>query len=229
MAVKTTLVIASRTEQENYILQKKLEVLEYEFKGLAYVSVHPAGLAPTVDRLTAAVLINLTEWSARDVQMITDLRAGGYQGPLLVTAKPDVDGLYLDLRNLSGVAFLEKPFEVKDVVGIVRKMLHARKVAHQVHRRYPTSQDAEVEAGGGKKLMTRVRNLSRGGAYLEFLTPAPVKIGDTVLVKLELNELNRTYTLPAKVVWTSRASGRGAGIGVEFTGRGDVKSAILGY
>ena len=49
MAVKTTLFIASRTEQENYILQKKLESLEYEFSGLSISGVHPAGLANSAD------------------------------------------------------------------------------------------------------------------------------------------------------------------------------------
>lgn len=229
MAVKTTLVIASRTEQENYIFQKKIEVLEYEFKGLSYMSVHPAGLTLSVDRLTAAVILNLTEWTAKEMQLLSDLRAAGYIGPILVIAKPDAEGSFAALRDLTGIALLEKPFEPKEVVGIVRKMLHARKVAHQVHRRFNTSQEAELEAVDGKKLMTRVRNLSRGGAFLEFLTPAPIRIGEVVMVRLELDELNRTYTIPAKVVWTSRASGRGAGIGVEFTGKGDVKSAILGY
>lgn len=229
MAVKTTLVTASKTEQENYILQKKLEVLDYEFKGLSFMGVHPAGLQASVDRLTASVIINLSEWSARDMKMISDLRSGGYNGPILVMAKPDTEASMAELRAQPGVGYLEKPFEPKDLIGITRKMLHARKVSHQVHRRFNTAQDAEVEAVGGKKLLSRVRNLSRGGAYLEFLTPAPVKIGEIVTVKLELSQLNRVYTLPAKVIWTSRGSGRGAGVGVEFTGRGDVKSAILGF
>ncbi|RYZ65330.1 MAG: hypothetical protein EOP05_20760, partial [Proteobacteria bacterium] len=218
-----------RTEQENYILQKKLESLEYEFSGLSFSGVHPAGLAASADRLTGTVIINLMEWNAKEAIVVNDLRKAGYSGPVLVTAKADLSSALAELRAMKDVTFLEKPFDTKDLVGIVRKMLHARAVAQRIHRRFDTAQDAEIESDAGKKMASRVRNLSRGGAYLEFMVPAPVKIGDRVKVTLELKDVNRTYTLPAKVVWTSRGSGRGAGVGVEFTGPGDVKSAILGY
>jgi Tfp pilus assembly protein PilZ len=130
---------------------------------------------------------------------------------------------------MSDIVFLPKPFETKDLLGIVRKQLKAGKVAQQRFRRFATSQDAEIqiESTGGR-LNTRVRNLSKGGAYLEFMIPSALKVGEFLTVKLELKDLQRTYTFPAKVVWSNRHGSRGLGIGVEFTGRGDVQRSILG-
>ena len=101
-------------------------------------------------------------------------------------------------------------------------------MTQQVHRRYPTSQNAEIETSGTRYL-SRVRNLSKGGAFLEFLTPPGLKNGELLKVKLELKDLNRTYTFPAKVVWTHKHGSRGLGIGVEFTGHGEVARSIIGF
>ncbi len=227
---KTSVFIASRTEQENYILQKKIESLEFEFAGVKLASVHTAGLLTAVDRLTAAVILNLNEWTAKEAIMIQELRRVGYVSPILVHAKADPVLVNKDLRSMSDVVYLPKPADAKDLLGIMRKLLLARQVPQQKHRRFATSQDAEVEieATGGR-MITRVRNLSKGGAYLEFMTPSPLKVGEYVKVKLDLKDLQRVYTLPAKVVWANRQGSRGLGIGVEFTGRGDVQRSILGY
>lgn len=226
---KMNVFIASRTEQENYILQKKLESLEHEFKDVKFSSVHTAGLVMAVDRMTASIILNLTEWTQKEAILIQELRRAGYAGPILVMTKADPDVVNRDLRAVSGVVFLPKPFDSRDLLGIVRKQVMARTVPQQKFRRYPTLQDAEVvvESTGGR-VVTRVRNLSKGGAYLEFMTPTPLRVGEMVTVTLELKELHRTYTFPAKVVWANRHGNRGLGIGVEFTGRGDVQRSILG-
>lgn len=227
---KTTIFIASRTEQENYILQKKLESLEFEFKDVKIASVHTAGLLASVDRVTAAVILNVNEWSVKEAAIIQELRRSGYVSPILITAKADAVAVNKDLRSMSDVVFLPKPYDPKDILGIMRKMLMVREVSQQRHRRFATTQDAEIEIEStGSSLISRVRNLSKGGAYLEFMTPSPLKVGEYVKVKLELKDLQRTYTLPAKVVWANRQGSRGLGIGVEFTGPGDVQRSIIGY
>ena len=227
---KSMVFIASRTEQENYIVQKKLEPLEYEFRGLGFAGVHPLGLAGSIDSQTVAVVFNFTEWTAKEAVHLEELKKIGYRGPILIIAKGDVTKAVREMRVWPGVVFLEKPFELKDLLGITRKMLMARAVSQRIHRRYATSQDAEVELMvGGAKLISRVRNLSKGGAYLEFMTAVPVKVGELMNVKLDLKDLNRTYTMSAKVVWTSRTNIRGGGVGVEFVGPGDMKRNLKSY
>ncbi|MES2854707.1 MAG: PilZ domain-containing protein [Bdellovibrionota bacterium] len=224
---KVNVFIASRTEQENYILQKKLEPLEHEFKGLTISGVHPAGLPLSVDSRTAIVVYNFNEWTTREASSLEELKKAGYRGQILILAKAEISRAMKTVTNTRGILFLEKPFVHKDLVGILRKLLTARQVDQQVHKRYPTSQEARVDiVMQGENVNTRVRNLSKGGAYLEFLTQAPVEIGEKILVNLELQDLKRTYQMPARVVWTARG-GRGGGVGVEFTGPGEVKIALV--
>ncbi len=225
---KTTVYIASRTEQENYILQKKLDSLEYEFSDLRFAGIHVAGLLRAVDRLTAAVILNLNEWAPKDAILIQELRRSGCVAPVLITAKANAAVVMRELHAAGDVTFLPKPFETKDMMGIVRKLLMARTVPQQLHRRFSTSQNAEIEVNG-QKLVSHVRNLSKGGAFLEFLMPTTTIIGDFVSVKLELKDLKRTYTFPAKVVWTHKQGARGLGIGVEFTGRGEIVRSTIGF
>lgn len=224
---KTTVFIASKTEQENYLLQKKLEPLELEFTDIKFAGVHIAGLLNAVDLLTSAVIVNVNEWSAKETAILQDLRSAGKLAPILLAAKPDTTGALEFARAIRDVTILPKPFETKDLSGLVRKMLLARNISQQVHRRFPTAQDAEVEAGG-KTFMTRVCNLSKGGALLEFLTPSDLKNGESLKLKLELKDLNRTYTFPAKIVWMN-ANGGARGVGVEFTGMGEVQRSTIGF
>ncbi len=224
---KTTVFIASKTEQENYILQKKLDALELEFLDIKFAGVHTAGLLTSVDRLTSAVIMNLNDWSPKEATLLRELRNKNYQGPILVCAKAEVR-VIRELRNLREVVFLPKPFETKELLGIARKMLLARNISQQVHRRYLTTQDAEIEISG-KIMTTRVKNLSKGGAFLEFLSASAPTVGEYVTVKLELKDLNRVYKMPAKIVWTQKHGNRGLGIGVEFTGQGEVQRSIIGF
>ncbi|HVK61435.1 MAG TPA: PilZ domain-containing protein [Bdellovibrionales bacterium] len=225
---KVNVFIASRTEQENYILQKKLEPLEHEFKGLSFSGVHPAGLPLSVDSRTAVVIYNFNEWSSREASNLDELKKAGYRGQILIIAKADVTKAMQVVGNAQGLVFLQKPFAHKDLVGLLRKMLTTRQISQQVHKRFPTAQDAVVEIlGQGGNVNSRVRNLSKGGACLEFLSQAPVAVGEKVVVNLSLADMKRTYQMPARVVWTTRG-GRGGGVGVEFTGPGEMKIQILG-
>lgn len=224
--------LASRTEEENHILRRKLEPLAQEFSPLQFISTHLQGLVASVDRNTALVVLNFNEWTGREAVTIDELRAVGFKGAIVLMAKAPLPEVVRELRTLESVVFVEKPFETRDLVGIVRKLLDDRLVAQRIHRRYNTHQEAEVEFASrdeAEKTISRLFNLSKGGAYIEFMTPTPVKVGELIRLKLELKEVNRTYTMPAKVVWAKKqTSNGGTGVGIEFVGPGDVQKNILG-
>ncbi len=228
---KTVIFIASRTEQENYIIQKKLEPLETEFRGIGFSGVHPVGLAASIDGSTGIVVLNVGEWTNLETSHIRELSNTGYRGPILVIAKSEINKAITALKATPNVVFLAKPFDTKNLLGIVRKMLMARAVSQQVHKRFATSQTAHLEVNGrDEKVPSRVCNLSKGGAYLEFITPVPLRIGEILKLKMELKELNRTYLMSAKVIWTEAVHrGSTRGVGVEFIGGDMLKKMILGF
>jgi hypothetical protein len=225
---KTTVVISSKTEQDNYIFQKKLEPLREEFEDTEFACIHPVGLQSVIEPSVGVVILNSAEWSDKEAQYLGDLKALEYQGPILIASK--FTSLQLKSVPMADprAVLLEKPFDIKDLRGIVRKMLLARAVAQRVHRRFVTSQDAQVEPfGRNESYLSRVRNLSRGGAYLEFVQAVPLRTGEMVRLKMALQDVNRTYLMPAKVVWTGK-DGNDKSVGVEFVGGGDVQKLILG-
>lgn len=225
------LYIASRTEEENQILKRKLEVLREEFGDLRFVGLHPQGLARSAQENMAVVLINVTEWTPIENLVLSGLRDAGYTGPVMVVAKVMADTALRQLRSNQAVVFLEKPFETKDLIGIMRKMLLARAVAQRIHRRFNTDEMAEIVPFGQSNVYSsRVCNMSKGGAYLEFFRSAPIRKGDMVRLKVELKEVNRVYTVPAKVVWTGRTSDAGSNFtaGVMFIGAPNVTKNVIG-
>ena len=221
--------LASKSEQENQILKHKLEPLQREFRQLNFMSVHHRGLIASLDQPAAVVVLNHNEWTEREHRELLDLRGSGYMGPVLAIAKIRSPEAIHPLQTMENVVFLEKPFEPRDLEGIVRKMLHAREVAQRIHRRYNTAQDAEIEPyGKNSKFISKVCNLSAGGAYLEFMAAAPLVEGELVRVKFDLSELNRSYTMPARVVWAKKSLNKASSaVGVEFIGPGDVKRFLL--
>jgi Tfp pilus assembly protein PilZ len=222
--------LASRTEEENQLLKRKLEPLQDDFRDLRFVGLHPQGLANSANEGIAAVVINVLEWNNSEAQSLNALRSAGYHGPVLVTAKPNVTKALTTLRAMDSIVYLEKPFVSKDLLGIVKKMLNARAVAQRVHRRFNTDESAQIEFyGRNDRYASKVCNLSKGGALLELLDTASIRVGDMVRMTVELNAVHRVYTVPARVVWTNRYKDRtGTGVGVEFVGTPDVKKTILG-
>lgn len=221
--------LASRTEEENQLLKRKLEILLPEFPGMKFVGLHPQGLAFSYSENMAVVIINVPEWNTHEALHLANLRGAGYKGPVLVSSKPNGAQALKTLRAQDAVVYLEKPFENKDLIGIVNKMLTARAVAQRVHRRFNTDQAAEIEFyGRNDRYISRVCNLSKGGAYLETSIGAAIRVGDMMRVTLELKDVNRTYTMPARVVWTRRSAERGdTGVGVEFVGTPDVRKTLI--
>lgn len=225
------LYFASRTEEENQILKRKLEVLREDFNDLRFVGLHPQGLAMSARDNMAAVLINVTDWTPTESSVLSGLREAGYSGPILVIAKAMAEAAIRQLRHSATVVFLEKPFETKDLVGIVHKMLMAREVEQRIHRRFNTDEMAEIVPFDQSGIYSsRVCNMSKGGAYLEFFRSAPIRKGDMVRLKVELKEVNRVYTVPAKVVWTGRTNDAGSNFtaGVQFVGAPNVTKNVIG-
>lgn len=221
--------VASRTEEENLILRRRLESLNGEFRGIHFVGLHPQGLPLSTRERITVVVINVTEWNQTELKNVHELRSAGYIGPILVIAKVKDKEALRALQVMQGAVFLEKPFITRDLVGIVRKMLMERSVAQRIHRRFETEEPAEVQiCGSNDRFSSWMFNLSKGGAYLEFMAPAPLRAGDMVRMTVEIPQTRKVYTLPARIVWTHRNGTRGgSAAGVEFVGIPDIKKTMV--
>jgi response regulator RpfG family c-di-GMP phosphodiesterase len=222
-------ILASRTENENALLQRKLAPLENSVpNGIRFLTTRPQAAQLELGGDPDLVIFNFHDWNQDELKWVEALRAGGYQNTIVILAKADVPTAVQNLQLLERIVYLEKPYQSRDLVGIAEKAIMTGEVMQQIHKRFNTEQEAQVEFGAGKPLASRIFNMSRTGAYLELNALQDVKVGESVKLRMELENVNRTYVMPARIVWT-QTMGRtgGTGVGVHFTGRGAVKRHIV--
>lgn len=218
------IVLASSSDEENLILKKKIDPLVGELGEMKFLSVKPQGLSSILDPNSSLVIINVAQYTKEVRASVLSLRAAAYMGPILVMAKMEANEMIYELQNMQHTVFLEKPFEVKDLQGIIRKYLNARTVQQRVFRRYNTIMSADVELNEEQlKTTSTLFNLSKGGAYIELDQDTPVRKGDQIKVYITLDEIQKSYAMQAKVVWyTPNGMNGGCGLGLEFLGKADI-------
>jgi Tfp pilus assembly protein PilZ len=162
--------------------------------------------------------------------MISWLKGASYNFPIMVLTDKIQPTLQGKMNLLHDIHVLLRPALEKSILGLVRKLMVAKRVPKQNFRRFNTNQIAQMEAlTTGDSLLTSMYNLSKGGAYCEFEGAAPLTIGDMIRVKVFLNDTNSEYTFNAKIVWTTpkgRFSGR-FGCGFKFVSSKDMYKALL--
>jgi len=237
------IILASRTEQENAILRKKLNSLVESVPGGARITTtRPQATKLELGGNPDLVIFNFNDWNQNELQFVEGLRKEGYERMIMILAKADAPTAVQNLALLERVVYLEKPFEIRDLVGIAEKAISHGAVAQRIYRRFNTEQQATVEFtsgdiggnGGGNRapaprtIGSRIFNMSKTGAYLELNSLQDVNVGEMVKLRMELEDVSRTYVMPAKIVWT-QIMGRtgGTGVGVHFTGRGAVRRHIF--
>lgn len=221
-------LIASLTEEETTLFKKKLETLSQLVSGIQYLSSSPQQVSQFIDRSIKLVVINLQHFRPAQKEMIKSLRSVGYLGPIMIVARPHSPELIRECEKLENVSFVEKPFETRDLVGIAYKLLQTRNVKQRIFRRYRTDQSAQIQLYTNEEMQAQalVSNLSKGGALLEGVFSEIFKVGELLRVQFHLNELDRLYSVPARVVWKKDQKGH-EGLGIEFVRNEDVYKFLM--
>jgi len=225
--MKNKVLLISRLNEESLALKK--EVARNQSFDVQLATTAKEALKTLSSDETDLVIFNMDIFTAKKIQVATDLRALGHNLPVLVLADAIGADAYSLISDMKGTVLLEKPFENKDFHGITEKLVAGRDVQQRFFRRFYTNQLAELEIfKSGQAFPMRVRNLSKGGAFVEYKL-GNLQTGDVVRVAVELKEVSRKYDMTAKVVWTTPKSpwGDGRGAGLEFINSGDVYRFLL--
>lgn len=151
------------------------------------------------------------------MQIAKDLKNLGFNIPVLVLSQIVAGSAYVAIQNMDKTILLEKPIEEKDLLGVSQKLISGRTIQQQRNRRFATRQGAQVQFAHGNTVLGWVFNLSKGGAYVE-LPPSVVIKGDRLRLHVMLNQIERKYSMNARVVWINpiAAPHENIGFGVEF-------------
>jgi len=188
--------LVSQNENDNLLVQGKLESLKKEFGAMDFSTSRPASLASNLDINSSMVIYNCTSFSSSLIDFSQNLREINYLGPVLILVKiPDVKVLE-DFKPMKNTVLVEKPYTRKSY-----------------------QRDFVVQS--------KIENISRGGVFIR----GPLEDlsrGDLLRVNFNLDELNKTHTMSAKVVWTDGnvdESERTAGL--QFMTKEDIYSQLL--
>ncbi len=224
-------LISSITEEENSLIKGKLAPLAQEFSGIHYQTCRPSNLVHSISPDLCLLILNLHYYNSTQRQIVPQLRNMGYLGPIILSARTTNAQTIKEVQSLENVTFLEKPYDSKDLVGISRKHIFAAQVKQRVFRRYRTNQKTIVERYTKDDAHEgTVLNLSKGGAYVvgEFET---LDVGELLRLQINLNEVDREYTMPARVIWkvgkNEMANKDNTGIGVEFVRSDEVYKYLM--
>lgn len=166
----------------------------------------------------------------QDIAYAQGLRKAGFTYPMLMITD-HLGALNVEeLNEKHKIYFLERPFELRTLKGVARKLMVTKTVPQQIFRRYRTNIMATLETFiSGEKYETHMFNLSKGGAYFEFARRPIMSIGDLLRLKVHLSDMDRDHHVHGRVVWTTHkghAAG-GYGIGVKFMKSTDIYRRLL--
>jgi Tfp pilus assembly protein PilZ len=204
-------------------------------KHLPYEVMMSFNTRDTEDALTSksiqALFFNAASFESEDFVFVREMRSLGFSQPILVIASGQQKESILHMTDKYKLHFLEKPYEMKALRGISRKLLLQKNIHQQVHRRFGTNQQIEVEVlATGSRANSHMFNLSKGGAYCEFADrPTDLTLGDIVRLKIGLPDIDRHHTINARTMWTTRKGtySGGHGVGFKFLRDGDVYRHML--
>jgi Tfp pilus assembly protein PilZ len=165
-----------------------------------------------------------------DLSYAMSLRTEGFAYPILMISDSVANLNIEELHDRYKIYFIDRPFEMKTLKGLSRKLMVAKTVPQQVYRRFNTNFEATLQTFvSGDQFATRMFNLSRGGAYFELPKKPGVTIGDLLRVKVHLSEMSKERQLHGRVVWMTHKghSAGGYGMGVKFIKSDDVYSNLL--
>lgn len=176
------------------------------------------------------MLLQTGNLAAQDVAYARTIRQMGYAYPILMITDAIGSMNIEEISEKQRVYFLERPFELKALKGLARKLMVSKAVPQQLYRRYRTNLSATLETFiSGDKYHTHMFNLSRGGAYFELNKRPTVSVGDLLRLKVHLADMEREHHIHGRVVWTTHrghAAG-GYGMGIRFMKSTDIYRSLL--
>lgn len=176
------------------------------------------------------LLMQTGNLARQDIAYALGLRKTGYNYPMLMITDLLGEANIEELNEKHKIYFLERPFELKTLKGLVRKLMVAKTVPQQVYRRYRTNLMATIETFiSGEKYETHMFNLSRGGAYFELSKKPMVSVGDLLRLRVHLADVDREHHIHGRIVWSTHKghSAGGYGLGVKFMKSTDIYRNLL--
>lgn len=172
----------------------------------------------------------MTSYGLEESTWVKELRGLGYIYPILVLAESiDMNVMKGSVKN-DKIHFLPRPYELRSLKGLTIKLMQSRSLPQQMYKRFKTNQPLSIESySTGEQIASSMFNLSVGGAYFETEMKPTAGIGDLLKMQVNLNDMDKSHLMSARIVWTTKkgAYSGGYGVGVKFVRNEEIYKQLL--
>jgi response regulator RpfG family c-di-GMP phosphodiesterase len=207
----------------------KRDIQEYTTLDVIWVKTAPEAIEAIIKGDISLIVFNFDNFTNAKVDLAEKLRGLGYEIPMILLSKLVAKDASKLIAKMQRTVLLETPYEQKEFSGVIKKFLRGDKVHQRFYRRFYTNQISKIEIFKNRKeLNGKVKNLSLGGAFLEF-DGTMLRVGDVIRLRFELKEVNRSYDVMAKIAWIVEKSpwGDGRDAGLRFVKTEEVYQSLL--
>ncbi len=161
---------------------------------------------------------------------VKELRGLGFIHPILILASTADKNVMKGSVKSDKVHFLQRPYEFKALKGLAVKLIQSRNLPQQMYKRFKTNQPLNVETySTGEQIESSMFNLSVGGAYFETEKKPVASVGDLLKMQVNLNDVEKSHMMSARIVWTTKKGSYsgGYGVGVKFVRNEEIYKQLL--
>jgi len=152
------------------------------------------------DRSLHALVILTEEFRPNHLGIIKQVKKHFPEVPIVIVTEKFESKHKIALVDFKKTILLNYKLELKDINGILLKMMNDQHVIPRLANRYPASQMARVQIDKDKLHSAWVLNLAQDGACFRVFN-RKLKKGDQLRIEVPLPELKKTHVIVGKIVW----------------------------
>ncbi|MCB0379257.1 MAG: PilZ domain-containing protein [Bdellovibrionales bacterium] len=223
------LQIVGKDDQTMAIVEHELSALTKHFEDIHFFRGRPGYIGTTIAEDTTILVYDAKEVNKYMQAFVKEARRANYEGPIVILGKiPETVNIETYLDD-DGIVFIEKPYEVKDLVGIVWKYLTMMKVKQRQFRRYEVREKAIIETyNSDYKADTTIHDISKGGMRV-IGDHIALKAGDLLRIHFNFDQIQKERVMSAKVVWVKKKDDNTQEAGLQFVSQKAVYQYLLNY
>lgn len=228
MEEKKVLVLNELTEDAKSIEETYSRSEEVNFQ-VTSVFDAPAAVKALQEETTDLLVFNLHDFSKKKMNAVVDLRKLGIDFPLLSIADTYDEEAYKFVSELDNSVLLNKPFSDKQLLTLSEKIVDGKNVTQRKFPRFGTGERAYLSLyPNGTPSEVEVKDLSKGGACFIGDIDVGLRQGDTIRVRMFLENVEKTHNFFARVMWMDLITDEGRYyIGVQFVSESQIFKSLL--
>ena len=153
--------IVSKNQSEIELIRKRIESSGADLGNLSFQSGRPTLDQESIESNSDLLIFNTPQIDEQAKKFIFLYRELTEDEPIIVIAKVPFD--CPDLDTIKSLAIVRKPYEPKDLVGVIKNVIDKREIQHRRYPRFTVNEKALLDCYDQElKMEATIENMSKG-------------------------------------------------------------------